>query len=67
MAVAAKKIDDTRAEALADLDAYVPRTPLGKKLVELRRAHIEAGGELLDWEGIQREVAERRGGVGEDS
>jgi len=67
MTVAAKKTEDPRAEALADLDAYVPRTPLGKKLVELRRAHIEAGGELLDWEGIQREVSERRGGVGEDS
>ncbi len=67
MAVTLKKLDDPRAEALADLDAYVPRTPLGKKLVELRRAHIEAGGELLDYEGIQREVALGRGGVGEES
>ncbi len=53
--------DERRAEALVDLDAYEPRTPLGKKLIALRRAYIEEGGELLDWEGIQREVAERRG------
>jgi len=65
MGAPAKKLDP-RAEALADLDSYVPRTPLGKKLVELRRAYLEEGGELLDWEGIRREVAERRGGVSEE-
>ncbi len=67
MGAAAKKLEDPRAEALAELKAYVPRTPLGRKLVELRRAHIESGGELLDWQGIEREVAERRGGSGENA
>jgi len=65
MAVQAKNLDP-KAEALAELDSYVPRTPLGRKLVELRRAYVEEGGELLDWEGIEREVAERRGGVAEE-
>lgn len=41
---------------------FVPKTPLGKKLWELRQKAIAAGKiKLLDWEGIEKEMAERRG------
>lgn len=44
--------------------AYEPaRTPLGAKLRRWRAQYIESGGRLLTWEEIEREVAERRGGV----
>jgi uncharacterized protein (DUF433 family) len=46
-------------------EPFVPRTDFGRELLALRkkaleelRAHHEP---LLDWEGIQREVRERRG------
>jgi hypothetical protein len=41
---------------------YVPQTPLGRRLWQIRRRIVESGEPLLDWEGIEREVAERRGG-----
>jgi hypothetical protein len=40
---------------------YRPRTPLGRLLLELRAKAIAAGEPLLDWDGIEREVRERRG------
>ena len=40
---------------------YEPRTELGRKLVRLRK-EIELSGEpLLDWDDLEREIAERRG------
>lgn len=46
-------------------DEGAPRTPLGAKLLEIRR-RIEASGQpLLDWDGVEGEVAERRGGARE--
>jgi hypothetical protein len=39
------------------------RTPLAKKLWELRQKIIASGVPLLDWDDIEREVQERRGGV----
>ena len=45
------------------LDHYTPRTALGRKLLDLRRAHLARGGRLLSWEGIDEEVRLRRGGV----
>lgn len=41
---------------------YVPQTPLGQRLWQIRQRIVESGELLLDWEGIEREVAERRGG-----
>ena len=41
---------------------YAPQTPLGKRLWEIRQRIVDFGEPLLDWEGIEREVAERRGG-----
>ncbi len=40
------------------------RTALGRRLREIRQ-RIEASGQpLLDWDGIDRELWERRGGIG---
>ena len=40
---------------------YVPRTELGRRLMEIR-ARIEASGQpLSSWEKFEREMAERRG------
>jgi hypothetical protein len=41
------------------------RTPLARKLWELRQRIIARGVPLLDWDDIEREVQERRGGVKE--
>jgi len=42
---------------------YVPRTPLGRKLLALRAKAISAGMELLSEEEVLEEVRQRRGGV----
>ncbi|NEV62355.1 hypothetical protein [Thiorhodococcus minor] len=47
----------------AVVNVYQPRTELGRRLVELRRAHLLGGGKLLDWDEIEAEARERRGGV----
>ena len=39
------------------------RTPLAKKLWELRQKIIASGVPLLDWDDREREAQERRGGV----
>lgn len=45
--------------------AYEPaRTPLGAELRRLRAKIIESGEPLLSWKDIEKEVTERRGGVG---
>ncbi len=40
-----------------------PKTGLGGELLKLRQQFIAEGGELLDSEGIARELRSRRGGV----
>jgi hypothetical protein len=37
------------------------RTPLSRRLEELRAAIVSSGMELLSWDELEREVAERRG------
>ena len=37
------------------------RTALGKRLRAIRQKLISAGEPLLDWDGIDKEIAERRG------
>lgn len=44
---------------------FQPKTPLGCRLWELRKRIVASGGPLLEWDDIEREVAERRGGVSE--
>ena len=38
-----------------------PRTPLGRRLWELRRRILDSGAAQLDWEGVLQEVRGRRG------
>jgi len=38
-------------------------SPLGKRLMEIRRKFIAEGGKLLSPEELAQEIAERRGGV----
>lgn len=47
-------------------DDFQPKTEFGRRLLEIRKQIVASGEPLLDWEGIQREVAERRGGVQQD-
>lgn len=42
-------------------EEFHPRTPLGRRLWEVRKRIVESGEPLLDQEGLEREVAERRG------
>jgi hypothetical protein len=44
---------------------FVPQTPLGKKLWEIRQRAIAAGLQLLNEEEIEQELAARRGGYRE--
>lgn len=37
------------------------QTPLGKRLRALRKKLIATGEPLLDWDGIEEEIANRRG------
>jgi hypothetical protein len=44
---------------------FVPQTPLGKKLWEIRQRAIAAGLQLLNEDEIEQELAARRGGYRE--
>jgi hypothetical protein len=44
-------------------EEFRPRTPLGRRLWEIRKRIVESGEPLLDWDDLEREIAERRGGV----
>jgi hypothetical protein len=46
-------------------DHYQPRTELGRKLIELRRASVRDGGKLLSCDELDEERRQRRGGVSE--
>ena len=52
---------ETNKTALAVMTQSIPKTPLGKRLMELREKIREAGAPLLSWEEIEREIFERRG------
>jgi hypothetical protein len=44
----------------------VPRTELGRALLEARRQILASGQGFLSWEELEREIAERRGGAAPD-
>ena len=50
----------------AVVDLYQPKTELGRKLVELRRAYIEGGGKLMTQDEILAEVRGRRGEINDE-
>jgi hypothetical protein len=60
---ARRKEQHLALEVLPPLEAeYHPRTALGKRLWELRQQILtDEDVELLDWRGMERELAERRG------
>ncbi|MBI2841601.1 MAG: antitoxin family protein [Acidobacteria bacterium] len=52
-----------RAEVHLTIEpAATPRTPLGRRLRELREEILADGTPTLGWDGITEEVATRRGG-----
>lgn len=48
-------------------DQLEARTNLGRDLLKIRERIVASGQPLLDWAGIEREVADRRGGDGSGS
>jgi hypothetical protein len=44
-------------------EEYVPRTPLGRKLLQIRKKAIQAGMKLLSADEILEEVRRRRGEI----
>jgi len=58
-----RKLPKENLKALEEASAYKPRTRLGKELWEIRKKIIASGEPLLDWDGIEKEVAKRRGGT----
>jgi hypothetical protein len=53
------------AQSLKPQPEFVPQTPLGKKLWEIRQRAIAEGMKLLTKEELEQELAERRGGYRE--
>ena len=51
---------------LKPVAVFTPKTELAKRLWEIRMRSIASGENepLLDWEGVQKEVADRRGELG---
>ena len=45
---------------------FTPRTPLGKKLWELRKKHLTSGEPLLTLDEVRHEVQARRGGIADE-
>lgn len=53
----------TPRDVETEVAEYLPRTPLGKELIEIRKRILASGQPLLETlEDLEREVAERRGG-----
>lgn len=55
----------SQSEAAAINTEYIPKTPLAKKLWEIRQRAITSGIKLLNEAEIEQELAERRGGYRE--
>ena len=53
----------TSALAVAGRVDDFEMSPLGRRLMEIRKKFIAEGGKLLTPEELEREIAERRGGV----
>ena len=43
------------------LSSYQPKTPLGKKLLEIRKKIMQEQPPLESWKELEQEIAERRG------
>ena len=56
------KSEEEMVEETSPRISYIPKTALGKKLLLIREKMIAAGESLLDWDEIQNEIDDRRGG-----
>lgn len=62
--VAAKDVaTELSTEIQRQTELHQPQTPLVKKLVESRARIIVSGEQMLDWDEVQQEVANRRVGI----
>lgn len=52
-------------EPVLIMDAEAAKTPLGRRLLEIRARAIASGMKLLSEEELDKELAERRGGLNE--
>jgi hypothetical protein len=52
--------DRSGLDSASDL---APRTGLGRRLLKIREQIVESGQLLLDWDELEREMLERRGGI----
>jgi predicted DNA-binding antitoxin AbrB/MazE fold protein len=57
--------DKTKVRLVIEEETDTARTPLGRRLRELRGRLVESGAPLLNWGEISEEVAARRGGYRE--
>ena len=57
---------ETQTKASSPDAEHTPRIPLEKKLLEVRQRIVASGRPLLDWEDIDREIAEQRGKQGRE-
>ena len=55
--------EPTDAESAAGHTDDFEMSPLGKRLMEIRKKFIAEGGKLFSREELEKEIAERRGGV----
>jgi hypothetical protein len=60
-------IESEKNEMVSKPLSFVPRTELGERLLALRNKIIAGGEPLLDWEAVEKEVADRRGGHSDDT
>lgn len=59
----ASEVEDWAAEASAVGLDHAPRTELGRLLLGARREFLAVNGRCLSREELERELAERRGGI----
>lgn len=58
--------EHARVRVTIEVDTAPVVSDLGKRLNALREEVVRSGASLLDWNGIEAEVASRRGGWRED-
>ena len=64
MARNARKHEDVESPSMTPKEEF--RAQLERLQWEARQEYLRAGDSPLDWEGLEREIAERRGGVSEE-
>ena len=50
---------ETQTETPTPTTERIARTPLGKKLLEVRKKIIASGRPLLDWDDLDKELAQQ--------